>query len=246
MEQRTRKIIDALIGYGRSVGPSELVFTDDPLIDDWIRTDAFAFLLAASVDRQMAAETAWRLPGRLRDRLGHLDPTRLSLLSEDEMLEHILQIDGKPRYPRPAAKTIVHAAKRVCDLYDGDARNIWRGKRAWEINRRLQEFYGIGPGIAAMVVNLLARLGEIELQREDYASMDVKPDVHVIRVFRRLGFVEGNSEQEAVQAARRLHPEHPAELDAPTWHIGRTWCFPQSPDCSTCPLSSACPRNGVA
>ena len=41
--------------------------------------------------------------------------------------------------------------------------------------------------------------------------MDVKPDVHLM--FRRVGFVEGDSANEAIRATRRLNPELPGQLD---------------------------------
>lgn len=232
--------VKALVDYARTIGANELVFTNDPLIGDLLRDDPYAFLLAVSVDRQMAAETAWRFPGRLRGVLGHLDPHRIAEMTEDEMHAAILRIDGKPRYPKPAAKTIVQGARRVRDHYDGDARKVWAGKRAWEINLRLQDFHGVGPGIAAMTLNLLASLGEINLDAEDYASIDVKPDVHVTRVFYRLGFIDRRNEAEAVSAARKLNPSYPGKLDAPAWRVGRTWCHADEPDCQGCPLSSAC------
>jgi endonuclease-3 len=94
-----------------------------------------------------------------------------------------------------------------------------------------------------MVVNLLARLGEIELEPDDYAATDVKPDVHIRRVFERLGFCgKGPTEQDAVEAARRLHPEYPGQIDKPTWNIGRTWCHASEPACTQCPLGDVCPK----
>lgn len=238
-------IIAALKDHGRTVGVEELMFTSPSLMRELLDNEPFAFLVAALVDKQMATETAWQLPEKLRARLGHLDPVRLSKLSEDELLGVIQQIDGKPRYQREAAKSIVRAAKRVCEHYECDTRNTWRGRRVWDINRRLQEFHGIGPGIAAMIVNLLTCLNEIELRPEDRECTEIKPDVHLIRVFRRLGLVEGSTEQEAIQAARRLCPEYPAILDAPAWHIGRKWCRPKNPNCPECPLSAVCPRIDV-
>lgn len=237
--------VEALVRFGTTIGANELVFTNDPLIGDLLRSDPFAFLLAASIDRQMAAETAWRVPTKLRAVLGHLDLARIAEMSEDEMLAALMRIDGRPRYPRPAARTIVGAAKKVRDSYAGNARSVWQQKRAWEINRRLQEFYGIGPGIASMTVNLLASLGEITFDADDYASIDVKPDVHVIRVFYRLGFIESRSEAAAVESARRLSPAYPGKLDAPTWHVGRTWCHAERPDCPGCPLSGVCPKRSA-
>ena len=73
--------------------------------------------------------------------------------------------------------------------------------------------------------------------------MDVKPDIHVIRVFSRLGFISQLNEKEAMNAARRLNPEYPGALDAPIWVIGRNWCIADMPQCHNCPVNEICPKN---
>ena len=61
-------------------------------------------------------------------------------------------------------------------------------------------------------------------------------------MFRRLGFIDNDSEKEAVSAARRLNPEFPGALDWPAWRIGNLWCRPTKPDCARCPLTKDCPK----
>ena len=78
--------------------------------------------------------------------------------------------------------------------------------------------------------------------REQERQIDVKPDVHLMRVFRRLGIIDDCSENEAIQAARRLNPEFPGELDWPAWRIGNRWCHPTKPACARCPLTKDCPK----
>ena len=190
VDQRQAAIVDRLLEFGKSIGANELVFANDPLVGDILKNDPFAFLLAASVDRGMTAETAWRLPAKIRAKLGHLDPSRMAQMTAEEMLAVLNAIDGRPRYLTAAARTLVEVAKHVTEFCDGDTRNLWRGQRAETIKRRVKAIYGVGPGIASMVVILLATLGEISLLPEDYATMDPKPDVHVCRVFGRLGLCE--------------------------------------------------------
>lgn len=243
MTVRIHEIVAQLIEFGRTVGANELVFNNDPLIGNLIKNDPFAYLLAASVDRGMQAETAWQLPGKIREILGHLDPAKIAQMSSDDMLALLERVKGKPRYLTDAAKTIVDLAGQVAKDYGGDARNLWRGQRAWEIQRRMERVYGVGPGIASMTVNLLSSLGEIQLEAEDYATMDVKPDVHLKRVFGRLGLCSAEvTENELVDAARRLYPTYPGMLDAPAWHIGREWCHPKEPKCNACPMNDVCPK----
>ncbi len=237
------KIVKRLIDVGKTIGEKELLFTDDPLVGPLAKDDPFAFLLAASVDRGMAAEKAWRLPLKIKSTLGHLDPTKIAVMTSDEMLAVLRRIDGKPRYLTDAAKTLVDVADHVVNRYEGDARNLWKNQRAQTIKQRMQALYGVGPGIASMVVILLDEAKEILLDASDYAGMDPKPDVNVQRVFARLGLCGRNpSEGEVIRTARRVHPEYPGILDGPAWHIGRSWCHSESPSCSDCPMADVCSK----
>lgn len=73
-------------------------------------------------------------------------------------------------------------------------------------------------------------------------DIDIKPDVHVLRVLKRSGLIPMEDEYQAVCAAQRLAPKYPAELDWPTWDIGQRWCHSSNPDCVNCPLSAVCPQ----
>ncbi len=235
--------LEALLAFGDTLDPEDLVFKSNPLIGDLLRDDPFAFLLAASVDRGMAAETAWRLPHKIRAAIGHLDAAKIAEMSPQQMHAVLTSIDGRPRYLQAAARTIVEVARGVSRDCAGEARNLWRGEPAVVIRQRLTRFFGVGDGIAAMVLNLLASLKEIEFSAEDYTNIAVKPDVHVKRVFERLAFcARGSSEKQIVEVARRLHPAYPGKLDAPSWVIGRKWCHAGTPDCTCCPVRDSCPK----
>jgi len=192
---RESAIVTRILQLSEKIGSAELMFTNDCSVGELLSDDPFAFLLAASIDRGMVAETAWRLPGKIRTSIGHLDPSRIASMSVEEMLNVLNKIDGRPRYLGAAAQTLIEVSKYVTDQCAGDARELWRNQSAKEISRRLTGIYGIGPGISAMVLNLLNRAGEITFSPEDLAGMDPKPDVHLRRVLRDLVYVSGNHPQ---------------------------------------------------
>ena len=74
-------------------------------------------------------------------------------------------------------------------------------------------------------------------------QIDIKADVHVIRVFQRTGLTHSKAEEEAIFAARLLNPKFPGELDWPAWKIGKDWCFPTKPQCNSCPLTAVCGKH---
>lgn len=240
------QIVTRLFEIRDSLGPDDLIFTTNPLVGELLKTDPFAFLLAASVDRGMAAELAWELPAKLRNKIGHLDPARIARMNEAEVLDVLRSIEGRPRYLSAAARTIVDVASHVVERYGGDTRRIWTDRPVREIQRRLMDIYGVGRGIASMVLNLLIFLDEFHPSAEDYREIDVKPDRHVSRVFGRTGLCSLDpTEDEVIKCARRLLPSYPGKLDAPSWHVGRNWCHASSPDCSSCRLSDLCPKRGT-
>jgi endonuclease III len=90
-----------------------------------------------------------------------------------------------------------------------------------------------------MATNILAR--DFKIPLADYYSVDVSADVHVRRVFTRLGLVEEAARiEEIIYCARVLHPHFPGLLDFPAWEIGRTWCRPTMPRCTECYLRPLC------
>lgn len=84
----------------------------------------------------------------------------------------------------------------------------------------------MGPKIASMVVNILAR--EFKVPFLDYYSIDISADVHVRRVFFRLGLCPQNATvEQLIYKARALYPEFPDVMDFSCWEIGRSWCRPR-------------------
>jgi len=98
---------------------------------------------------------------------------------------------------------------------------IWANRPASaEVIYRFLEFRGVGPKIATMAANGLAR--HLKIPFSDYFSIDVSADVHVRRVFARLGLTgRGDTIEAVIYRARVLHPEFPGLLDLPAWEIGR-------------------------
>src|SRR3972149_530609 len=84
---------------------------------------------------------------------------------------------------------------------------------------------------------------ELKIKFSDYYSIDISVDVHIRRVFYRLGLIHKSaSNEQIIYRARALSPAFPGLLDLPAWEIGRNWCKPSEPNCSECYMSKACPK----
>ncbi len=190
----------------------------------------------------MLWQKAWEIPYRI-DQKGQLDASTLAAMEEPDLQRLLESLPVKPRYGcANGARTLSDAAHLVMRFdASGDASAIWDGVSPLEVQKRLESVYGIGPGIAHMVIRILR--DDWEKFRGQEREIDVKPDVHVMRVFKRTGLTPTENERKAVEAARELNPSFPGELDWPAWDIGINWCRPTNPLCSDCPLTAVCPKH---
>lgn len=244
-KQQTRELVkEELLRFGTTL-PKGGTFTRIPEADGLLRADPFAFLMAASIDRGARAESVWELPWRLQQKLGKLDPKKLSHMMPIELERILRQLPKKPRFPNQAAKTIVSLAKLVSEEFQEDAGRVWSGKTVLQVIHSLQRIYGVGPGIAHMTTRILIDEEQYQPSPGELRQIDIKPDVHVTRVFYRSGLSPRPDGQLSIEVARKLYPEFPAKLDWPAWEIGRKYCHESGPNCPKCPLDDICPRAGT-
>lgn len=240
-------ITSLLINHGQRLfkRPREFVkFTQireaDELLND-LGEHPQAFVLACIMDRQIKAEKAWAIPFRFAQKLGTFSFSRLESLTLRDVRDLMMKPEPLHRYSEKMSKSFHAAVTFIAKKYNRDAAKIWDGEpSSAEVVYRFLEFEGIGPKIATMAANILAR--DFKVRFKDYYSIDISADVHVRRVFARLGLTDPDDSIEAViYRARALHPAFPGLFDYPAWEIGRTWCRPQSPVCGKCYMKEVCP-----
>jgi endonuclease III len=200
-----------------------------------------AFVLACVMDRQIKTERAWLIPHRISERLGSFSLDALSRLSRADVKRLMSKPDPLHRFVDMMSELFKSAVQRIIGCYEGDAARIWTGNPpSAEVVYRFLEFEGIGPKIANMAVNILAR--EFKIPFVDFYSIDISADVHVRRVFGRLGLCAPDpAVAHVIYKARALHPIFPGMMDLPSFEIGRNWCRPSDPECSACYMNDLCP-----
>lgn len=242
----TGSLVRLLLEYRNSNPYSTVELLQNQEANELNYSEPFAFILACSIDRQMPYEVVWLYPLWIKQKLGQLSPELLAGMSVVDLEGLIRQMPRCHRFPRQAAETIQDLSRQVMLKYSGDASRLWQAKSIKEIKSRLMSIRGVGPGITDMTLNILLREGWLCIESSEYSRIDVKPDVHVQRVFYRTGLSDSQDERAAIIAARRAYPEYPGKLDQPAWQIGLKYCSPNSPSCSECPLSTACLRKGLS
>ena len=200
------------------------------------------FTLGCVMDSQIKADKAWLIPYKVSKEIRSIDfndfkNTRL------EKLKDIFSRNSLHRFNEKMAENFYLAIQKVDNTYSGNASNIWEGKpSSATVVRRFLEFKGVGIKISTMATNILAR--DFKVPVSDYYSIDISPDIQVIKVFKRIGFIEKDDSNDIlIYKARELNPEYPGIFDLSSWEIGRNWCRPKEPNCGDCYLSELCNKN---
>jgi endonuclease III len=244
-----KDIRDRLLSHGIQLFEAKQPFVNfagrseaDKLTSDLERYP-HAFVIACIMDRQVRAEIAWQVPYLIYQKLGDFSFSILANLSLEKIQS--LMMNPKPlhRFPERMGLYFFEAIARISSEYQGDAARIWNDEpSSAQLVYRFLQFSGVGPKIATMAANILARDFKVPLR--DYYSIDISPDVHIRRVFGRLGLVSENaSNEELIYKARALYPEFPGLMDLPSWEIGRKWCKPKRPACGDCYMREFCPTS---
>ncbi len=224
-----------------------LTWTDDPAANDFILdigNHPHAFVLGCVMDKQIKEERAWRIPYEVSISVGGFEFSNLLKISP-EGFKAIFSSQKLHRFNNEMAKNFHSAVRRIHETYSDDASLIWgETPKSATVVKRFLQFEGVGVKIATAAANMLAR--DFGVPFEDLAGIDLSPDVHIRRVFNRLGFTENaDSTDEVVYAARELNPEYPGVFDLPCFEIGKKWCRPKNPKCEECCLGGVCPKNGL-
>jgi len=242
-----KPIRDRLLERGKALfrAPKQVIqFTKvpeaDALLND-LNAHPHAFVLACVMDRQMKAEKAGLIPHRISEQLGGFSMKSLIRLSRADVNRLMSQPEPLHRFVDIMSGCFHSAVQHIHEQYADDASRIWTGKpSSAEVVYQFLEFDGVGPKIASMAANILAR--EFKIPFGDYFSIDISADVHVRRVFARLGLCLADpTVEQVIYKARALHPEFPGMMDLPCWEIGRNWCKSRGPECGGCYMRDLCP-----
>jgi hypothetical protein len=180
------EIRDRLVGRGQALfdaphGPVQFAKLDeaDRLLNDLDR-HPHAFVIACVMNRQIKAERAWLIPHAFAEKLGGFSMETLARLSRAEIRDFMAKPAPLHHFVEKMSGHFWSAVQRMATDYGGDASGIWAGRPASAaVVYRFLEFDGVGPKIASMAANILAR--DFKIPFADYYSIDISADVHVRR-----------------------------------------------------------------
>ena len=248
MSNNRSKIIETLIDYGLELHrrPREnITFSMIPESDNYlndIEKYPHFFVLGCVMDRQIKAERAWLIPYSISQYIDGMQFSDFLKLDLPETIR-IFNIKSLHRMPNLMAVCFYEAIQRIHSEYSDNASNIWKqgNPTSSEVIQKFEKFIGVGQKISTMATNILVR--EFKVQLADNSAIDISVDVHIDRVFKRLGLVaEDASKNDIISAARQYYPSYPGLFDSLCWEIGKEWCRPERPICEKCFLGKYCPK----
>jgi uncharacterized HhH-GPD family protein len=149
----------------------DLYITGDAAADELLNTDGTALLIGMLLDQQVPMEWAFTGPATLRQRLGHLDATKIAAMGEDEFVEVCAQKPAVHRFPASMGRRVHALCTVLADQYDGRAERLWAdaadGK---ELARRLKALPGFGDEKTKIFVALLAKRQDVRLPGWEQAA----------------------------------------------------------------------------
>lgn len=222
-----------------------VLFCDDDDVNKKIRelfvSYPHLFVLCCLMDKQINAAKAWRIPF---DVCGHFGTYDIFELNRIPLAKYLSFFNDRKlhRFNDSMARVFGLALERIVNQYNGKASMIWEGNpSSAAVVARFLEFDGCGVKIATMATNLLHRA--LSVNYSDYSSVDISPDVHIMRVMNRLGLLQDEIKDKrtmAIYRAREVNPQYPGILDGLFWSVGKNYCHPSNPSCRKCPLNDVC------
>lgn len=247
-ELRNKKeLINQLVKVGRKRLRSKKIiplYANSPeaaiLLND-LDKNPHAFVIMCLMNQQVNANTVGAIPYELSQRLGYFDMKRLAKTKRSQLKKAMRRPTHLHRFSDNMAEYLYLAIQRIQNQYGGNAANIWNDNpSSAKLVQRFLEFEGVGLKIATMASNLLVRNYKIPVR--DYYSIDISADVHIKRIFRRMGFVPPESGNDMViYCAREIYPKFPGIFDYALWDHGRKICVAMTPKCDICTYNKLCP-----
>jgi uncharacterized HhH-GPD family protein len=138
--------------------PGTLYITGDEATDGLLNSSGTALLIGMQLDQQVPMEWAFVGPATLRDRLGHLDASKIAAMDVEEFVAVCAAKPAIHRFPAAMGRRIHELCTVLDDEYEGDGANIWAGVTSGaELYQRLRALPGFGDEKSKIFVAILAK-----------------------------------------------------------------------------------------
>lgn len=136
-----------------------LHITGDEAADALLTDDPLALLIGMLLDQQIAMETAFAGPLKIRDRTGGLEAVDIAAADPDEFAAAFSQTPAVHRYPGSMAGRVQALCRALVDEWGGDASALWTqgDPDGATVLKRLTALPGFGEQKARIFLALLGK-----------------------------------------------------------------------------------------
>lgn len=136
-----------------------LHITDDDAADQLLTENPLALLIGMLLDQQIAMETAFTGPLKIRERAGSVDAAAIADYDPEEFVEIFRQTPAVHRFPGSMASRVQTLCQTIVDDWDGDASAIWTSgdPDGATVLKRLKALPGFGEQKAKIFLALLGK-----------------------------------------------------------------------------------------
>ncbi|QTX03767.1 HhH-GPD-type base excision DNA repair protein [Agromyces archimandritae] len=136
-----------------------LHITGDEAADRLLGDDAFALMVGMLLDQQIAMETAFAGPEKIRERTGTIDPAEIAAYDPEAFAAVFKESPAVHRFPGSMAARVQALAAAVRDDWHDDAAAIWTDGEpsGAEVLKRLKALPGFGEQKAKIFLALLGK-----------------------------------------------------------------------------------------
>jgi uncharacterized HhH-GPD family protein len=135
-----------------------LYITGIPQADALLRRDGTALLIGMLLDQQVPMEWAFTAPYTIKQRLGHVDATKIAKMNVDRFVAMCCEKPAIHRFPASMGKRIHAMCTIIADDYKGKGANVWKGvEDAAELTARLRKLPGYGAEKTEIFIALLGK-----------------------------------------------------------------------------------------
>jgi uncharacterized HhH-GPD family protein len=137
----------------------QLHITDDPTADELLSNDPLALLIGMLLDQQVAMETAFAGPAKIKERLGAFDAATIAEHDTEAFAALCRMAPAVHRFPDSMAARVQALCATVRDEWDNDASAIWTrdDPDGAEVLKRLKKLPGFGDQKARIFLALLGK-----------------------------------------------------------------------------------------
>jgi uncharacterized HhH-GPD family protein len=127
--------------------------------DALLSSDPLALLLGMLLDQQIAMETAFEGPKKIRDRVGSLDAQTLAAYDPEALAEVFRQTPAVHRFPGSMAARVQALCAALVQDWGGDAESLWTRDHpdGPTVLKRLESLPGFGAQKSRIFLALLGK-----------------------------------------------------------------------------------------